>query len=178
METFQPEEDIRDVFEKGVSLNETAKSLWMIYIKYIILHYDDEYIEHVYKRAMQLHADIKPHYLQWLHAAKGIEETRRQYDALVTERPFNKEFHREMLKLETVQLRSDIERWELVYKCAIEQFPSDRHMRYNYLKFLKHTKNCDDVKEEYEKALNDLTDTEKPLFQTECNELFYGILFV
>lgn len=173
IETFRSEHDIKYVFEKAVnSLKEKAKSLWMMYIKYIIQKYDGDYIEGLYKRAIQQHGDIRPHYLQWLYRAKGIQEVRKQYDVLAPKMPFVKELHKVMLKLETIQFKSNVKRWELVHEYATQQFPSDRHIRYNYLQFLKHTKNCskNELIMEYEKALNDLIETDKPLFQTECRD--------
>lgn len=185
IETFQRENTAKNIFERAVAaLKEKSAPFWLTYIKYCNLKFDDDIIQDLYERAMQQPEEVstalKPKYLEWLHAAKGIHETRQKYDELATKKPFLMELHRIMLKFEAVQLQSDYARWELVHKRAIEQFPQDGNLRFGYIRFLVLFKKSaqNEVKCAYDSAVRDLPEVDKIFFKNQCGNLEGFVLVV
>lgn len=154
-------------------MRENSLPLWNSILRYHFLVSLDEDIEQLYIIAMGQPAKIrnalKPDYIEWLSLVRGINKTREEYERVANEEPFCLELHIRMIKIESMQLHCDINKWERVHELACEQFGHDNvDVWINYMKFYLHFNNKDDYDS---KVLEIFSRAEKKLPETHKFEL-------
>lgn len=115
------------VFKAGVkALQEKALPLWTGVIRYHLLASDDDTLEKLYKEGVRQPAEVsdslKPEFIEWLAVAKGMRATREQYLLLANEKPYCKELHVTMSKLEATEIEFNFPSWDKVHELACAQF--------------------------------------------------------
>ncbi|XP_057332937.1 U3 small nucleolar RNA-associated protein 6 homolog [Microplitis mediator] len=94
-------------FNKAIKiLGNKALPLWKIKLSYIQAKHPDklkDFFETVMQEDPAISCEMKPLYIDWLAAEKGIKATRRVYNKLCIQPPFNLELHRKMASIELSQ---------------------------------------------------------------------------
>lgn len=158
---------INEVFNIGTkALKGKALPLWCSIVRYHYLTSSEDYINSIYQDAIkqpeEISSVLKPQYMQWLVLTKGMDAARQVYLKLCVEKPYCKELHEEMSKLESTAIASNYTAWEKVHKLATEQFGEvDVDVWINYIKFYlcnnKKVQNINDcVQRIYKQAENKL----------------------
>lgn len=107
-------------------------------MSYCRCYKENEYIDAMYEKAMknpQIAVVFASEYLNWLYRVYGIEKCRSFYEAFIRQHPPCKDVHNAMLKYEFLEFDGRCEKWEKVYKSALEQFPHDIDMWVDYMQF-------------------------------------------
>lgn len=122
--------EVNWIFKEGImSLKENSAPLWLMTLKYHTLTSDNGVIEMIYKDAVKQPKEIsdifKPEYIQWLAVCKGLAAARKAYNSLAVEKPYCKELHATMYKLEALDMDPKIEEMETTLKLACDQFGSE-----------------------------------------------------
>lgn len=115
----------------------------MMTLRYHTLTSGNEVLELIYKGGIEQPKQIsdifKPEYIEWLALCKGIRNARKAYNLLAQQKPYCKELHTAMFKIESLEMDQDIDEMENVLKLAWEQFGSeDIDVSINYIEFYLH----------------------------------------
>ncbi|XP_019699148.1 U3 small nucleolar RNA-associated protein 6 homolog isoform X2 [Harpegnathos saltator] len=120
-------------------LGEKALPLW----KMRILHEqrkNSETTNEAFQAALQAHPliakDIKPDYIEWLAATKGIHAARTAYNDLCLQPPFSLECHKKMVSLEVMQPDISLKHARRPHELATHLFgKNDKSVWMDYMKF-------------------------------------------
>ncbi|KAF5276512.1 hypothetical protein FQA39_LY06581 [Lamprigera yunnana] len=128
------------IFKLAVKqLKENALPLWFSILRFYYMSNDNKVIESIYRDAVKQPTPIsdvfKPKYIEWLSFQGEMDATRALYKALAMEKPYCKELHKVMSKLESMQVVRDYTTWEGVHKLACQQFEKDVDVWMNYIAF-------------------------------------------
>lgn len=168
---------IRKVFEDGKEcLRGEAIELWHLYINYHSSVSSFEDIKSIYESAIAETDTIsnvfKPLYLEWIVNIRNLNEGRLIYKKLSTEKPFCKQLHTTMLKLETTQQNIDYNFCKQVFELACKQFgQTDTDIWIEYIKFYSTSIKKLQVPDIIKRAEMYLSPHLKFKFQNELNNL-------
>ncbi|CAH0546712.1 unnamed protein product [Brassicogethes aeneus] len=124
------ENEVNVTLKRGIqALNEKALPLWLMSLRFHMLVSNENKIDEFYQSAIYAPKDVcnvlKPQYILWLGMSKSIEEIRQKYNVLARQRPYCKELHKSMLKVEGNEIPPNIDELEKVHKNVCEQFGKD-----------------------------------------------------
>ncbi|KAJ8924758.1 hypothetical protein NQ315_000911 [Exocentrus adspersus] len=145
--------EVNQVFKQGIlQLKEKSAPLWVMTLRYHTLTSGNEVLELIFKDGVEQPKEVsdvlKPEYIEWLALSKGMKETRKAYFMLAEKKPYCKELHASMLKLESLEMDQDIEVMESALRFACEQFGvEDVDVWINFIEFyLRHHKTLEKEK--------------------------------
>ncbi|VEN40546.1 unnamed protein product [Callosobruchus maculatus] len=119
--------EFNECFSKAVfHVQSKSAPLWVAAIGYHTLNSTEDVVEAIFKKAVASPKEIsdifKPEYIEWLTLHKGINEARQTYLELAKKKPYCKELHNAMAKIEEIEMQPDVVKLENIYKLACEQF--------------------------------------------------------
>ncbi|KAF5273297.1 hypothetical protein FQR65_LT04719 [Abscondita terminalis] len=135
---------VDQVFKLAIrSLKENGLPLWLSILRYHYLSSERDYIELIYrdgiKQPKEVSDRLKALYIEWVCFEKGIGIARQIYKEIAMEKPYSKELHKMMAKLESLQVVYDFKHWEEVHELACNQFgKEDVDVWINYINFYVH----------------------------------------
>ncbi|KAK4877294.1 hypothetical protein RN001_009800 [Aquatica leii] len=135
---------VDQVFKLAIkNLKEKGLPLWLSILRYHYLSSRRDYVELIYrdgiKQPKEISDRLKPRYLEWICYEHGIETARKVYKELAVQKPYCKELHKMMAKLEGLQVGYDFNHWEEVHELACKQFgKEDVDVWIKYIKFYVH----------------------------------------
>lgn len=132
------------IFKQGIlQLKEKSAPLWMMILRYHTFTSGNEVLDLIYKDGIKQPKEVsdilKPEYIEWLALCRGIKEARKTYNLLAQQKPYCKELHTAMFKIESLEMDQDVDEMENVLKLAWEQFGNeDIDVSINYIEFYLH----------------------------------------
>ncbi|XP_060534708.1 U3 small nucleolar RNA-associated protein 6 homolog [Cylas formicarius] len=119
-----------EAFQKAArALGAKAEPVWDMMISYQLLRSSNAAVEALYLRAVdekqpaELSRAFKPRYLTWLLLQKGVKEARAAYSQMASKRPYCKEMHEEMARIEAMECHEQsLEDWGNCLRLQCEQF--------------------------------------------------------
>ncbi|XP_018563302.1 U3 small nucleolar RNA-associated protein 6 homolog [Anoplophora glabripennis] len=184
--------DVNQIFNRGqLQLKEKSAPLWIMTLRYHTLTSGNEVLELIYKGGIEQPKEIsdifKPEYIEWLALCKGIRNARKAYNLLAQQKPYCKELHNAMFKIESLEMDQDVDEMENVLKLAWEQFGSeDIEVSINYIQFyLQNHKTFEDknpsfdvndkILDIYRKTVSRLEQCNDPLLLSNFKEKYDSV---
>ncbi|KAJ3634573.1 hypothetical protein MTP99_007523 [Tenebrio molitor] len=169
---------VDEVFKRGVDmLKERSLPLWFMYLRYYGLLARDDIIDSIYRKGItqpqEISETLKPKYIEWLALSKGINDARKMYNILANEKPYCKELHATMSKLESTEIDHDYEIWAQIHELACKQFgEEDVDVWINHILFYLHFNKSDNVNEKVQRICREAENTLSPLLQSDFREKY------
>lgn len=122
--------EVNQIFKQAIlNLKEKSAPVWLTTLRYHTLTSGNEVIDLIYKDGVEQPKEVsdilKPEYIQWLALNKGIRDARKTYNLLAQQKPYCKELHTAMFKIESLELDQDVDEMKNVLNLACEQFGNE-----------------------------------------------------
>lgn len=173
---------VDEVFSQGIEmLKERSLPLWFMYLRYYSLLSRDNKVESIYsegiKQPQEISQVLKPRYIEWLAIHKKMSDARKMYNILANEKPYCKELHSTMAKLESSEINHNYEAWARVHELACKQFgEEDVDVWINHILFYLHFNKSDDVNEKVQRIYAEAEVKLSPLLQSDFKEKYANAL--
>lgn len=173
--------DVNITFKLGViALKEKALPLWLMLLRFHLLISENDKMRGIFedgvKQPYEISNILKPKYIEWIAFHEGIASARARYRTLALERPYCKELHFLMAKLEFSEMIVDHDSCQKAHELACAQFGrEDSDVWINYIKFILFRK-PDDLHIQITKIYNESKSKLPPLIWQQFNEVYTKLL--
>ncbi|XP_044744333.1 U3 small nucleolar RNA-associated protein 6 homolog [Coccinella septempunctata] len=173
--------DVNVTFKLGVlALQERALTLWLMLLRFHLLISENDKMRVIFEDGVRQPPEIsdvlKPKYIEWIAFHEGIDVARARYSTLALERPYCKELHLLMGKLEFSQMNIDHDSWQKVHELACAQFgEEDVDVWINYIKFILFRK-PNDLQNQITRICQESKNKLPPLLWQQVNEIYKKLI--
>lgn len=152
--------DVDKIFHDGIKqLQGKSLPLWYRYIRYYKLLKRNKKVQAIYqdgsKQWPEVAQVLKPQYIEWLYAIEDMKIVRQEYKRLAEQKPYCKELHITMSKLESMEIKWNFDKWIQVHELACQQLgKEDIDVWINYALFFRNFHQTEDMNAKLQSIYN------------------------